>query len=165
MTDDVLSIDEIRELRKLLELEKIRKKRLLFSQLMDSGDLDGLVALYAEDATGDWAHAGTWSGRDAILGKIAVLAGKPTYNWLHMTTNLWIELTTSTVALSRCYFHNLSTEFNPRMSPTVWLGIYEEDWVKIDGDWKIKHQRIHYLWPKREVSEDFPRKMQTSGGG
>ena len=47
---DQLTPDETRELRELLDIEKIRKLKLLYSQLMDSRDIDALVEILSEDA-------------------------------------------------------------------------------------------------------------------
>ncbi|MBT6586446.1 MAG: SnoaL-like domain-containing protein, partial [Gammaproteobacteria bacterium] len=48
MTD--FNEEEIRELRELLEKEKIRKLKQLYSHLMDSGQIDALADIFTEDA-------------------------------------------------------------------------------------------------------------------
>ena len=49
MTEEMpFSSEEIKKLRELLEIEAIRKVRLLYSQLLDSGEIDALVALFTE---------------------------------------------------------------------------------------------------------------------
>ena len=45
-----LSSSEIEELRELLEKEKIRKLKQLYSHLMDSNQIDALADLFTEDA-------------------------------------------------------------------------------------------------------------------
>jgi hypothetical protein len=47
----------------------------------------------------------------------------------------------------------------PDPGPMVWFAVYEEDWVKDDDDWKIKHHRIFCLWPDREVADVFANPM------
>lgn len=165
MGEDVggLTAEELTAVRTLIEIEKIRKKKLLYSQLMDSLRHEEFAELYTEDAIGEWGPFGTWHGREKILERIKLqFEGKPAFNWLHMTTNLWIELTGADTAVSRCYLHDVNTEPRPNISPTAWFGLYEEDWLKVDGDWKIKHHRIHFLWPGRELSSGFPREIAAS---
>ena len=157
-SDVIFTAEEGRELRRLLEIEKIRKKKLLYAHLLDSVYPEAFVELYAEDATGDWGPFGTWSGREELIERIRAQFGdKPPYNYLHMTSNLWVELTGPTTATSRGYLHDVCTEPLPNVSPTAWFGLYEEDWVKIDGEWKIKHTRVNFLWPDRQPCEGFPR--------
>jgi hypothetical protein len=163
---DGLTAEEVAELRKLLEVEKIRKKKVLYSQLMDGLDVEGFANLYVEDAICEWGPFGSFQGRGQIVERLKVeFAGKPLFNYLHMTTNLWVELTSPTSAVSRCYLHDVCTEVQPRSIPTFGHALYEEDWVKVDGDWKIRHHRIHWLWPERSVSSDFPKGMTPSAIG
>jgi hypothetical protein len=157
MDEPSLTPDEIAQFRRFLEVEKIRKKKLLYSQLMDGRDPEGFANLYTEDAIAEWGQFGNWRGRDQILEQSRYTEGKPQFNWLHMTTNLWIELTGPDTATSRCYLHDVCMEPLPNISPTMQFGIYEEDWVKVDGDWKIRHHRIFFLWPVRQAKEVFAR--------
>ena len=161
-----LTAEELAAVRTLLEIEKIRRKKLLYSHLMDSNRHEEFAELYTEDAIGEWGPFGTWHGRDKILERIKFqFEGKQPFNWLHMTTNLGIELTGPDTAVSRCYLQDVITEADKRTSPTAWFAIYEEDWLKVDGDWKIKHHRIHFLWPSRELSSGFPRLITPSSLG
>ena len=160
MNDDAFTADEIGELRKLLEIEKIRKKKLLYSQLMDSLDLEGFSDLYTEDAVADWGPAGTWHGRAEIFEQIKIAyEGRGSYDGFHITTNLWIEMTGEGAASSRCYLFGVDARPNPRVNPTASFAVYEEDWVRVGSDWKINRHRIFFLWPERHVPEDFPRLM------
>lgn len=156
--DEILSAEDLADLKTFLEVERIRRKKVLYAHLLDSVHPEAFVELYADDATGDWGPFGSWSGRNALLERIRGQFGeKPPYNWLHMTSNLWVELTGPTTATSRGYLHDVCTEPLPNVSPTAWFGLYEEDWEKIDGDWKIRHTRVNFLWPERKPCDDFPR--------
>ena len=46
-----------------------------------------------------------------------------------------IELTGDDTATGRSYLQDISMALRPNVHPVVEYGIYEEDWVKIDGDW------------------------------
>ncbi len=152
--------DEIVELRKLLEIEKIRKVKNFYSHLMDMRDIDALIKICTDDCVCEYGPYGVWRGRKEIYdGWKAVFAGGVPYGGFHATTNQWIELTSPTTAVSRCYLHDISNEPDPRSNPVVWYGVYDENYVKIDGEWKMSFCRLEFLWPKRQVSDEFPRTM------
>jgi hypothetical protein len=167
MTPDAsFTADEVAELRKLLEIEKIRKLRQLYSQLMDGCEIDALAQIMAEDAICEFGPYGSWYGRAEIHANWKTwFKDAIPYNALHFTSNLWIELTGPTSAISRSYLHDVSNQPDPRTSPVVWLGIYDEDYEKADGRWLIKVCRLQFLWPKRITGEDFPRHMVATSLG
>ena len=158
--------DEIKELRKLLEIEKIRKVKQMYSHLMDGRDIPALAQIVAEDCVCVFGPYGTWTGRDQIhKGWAEVFKNAIPYGGFHATTNMWIEMVSDTYAHSRTYLHDISMEPDPRANPVVWYGIYDEDYEKVKGEWKIKKCVLQFLWPKRMVSDDFPRKMTPTSFG
>ena len=36
------------------------------------------------------------------------------------------------------------------------LGVYDEDYVKVDGAWKIAECRLQFIWPERNTSDGYP---------
>ena len=173
MTGDAnFTPEEVQELRQLLEIEKIRKVRRLYSQLMDLQDIDGLADLLTEDAICEFGPHGTWRGRDEIRANwygwfnnaAATGKGLP-YGGFHMTTNLWIELVGPDRAISRSYLQSVYHEPNPRVSPIGLFGMYDEDYRKTGGGWKISHCRFQIFWPNRITGEGFPRSMTRSAIG
>lgn len=155
--------EEIEELRTLLEIEKIRKVKLFYSQHMDARDIDALIDIVAEDCVCEYGPYGVWRGRKQIYdGWKAVFKDGIPYGGFHATTNQWIEMTSPTTAKSRTYLHDISNEPDPRANPVVWYGVYDEIYEKIDGAWKMKLCRLEFLWPKRIVSEGFPDFMPAA---
>jgi hypothetical protein len=164
--------EEIAELRKLLEIEKIRKLRALYSQLMDLQDIDRLADLLTEDAVCEFGPHGTWCGRDEIRANWhgwfsnaeATGKGLP-YGGFHMTTNHWIELTGPDSAIGRSYLQSVYHDPNPRVSPIGLFGMYDEDYRRSGGTWKISHCRFQIFWPSRNTREGFPRPMTPTALG
>jgi hypothetical protein len=64
-----------------------------------------------------------------------------------------VELTGPDTAVSRTYLIDTVHEPDPRTNPIIWLGLYDEDYVKVDGEWKIKRSTLQYLWPKRMITD------------
>ena len=152
-----LTADEIRELRELLDIEKIRKVKMLYSQLMDSRDVDALAEIFSEDAVCEFGPYGVWHGREEIRANYReVFKDAIPYDGIHATTNQWVELTGPTSAVSRTYLIDVVHEPDPRTNPVIWYGLYDEDYEKANGQWKIKRCSLQFLWPKRMVSEGWP---------
>lgn len=159
--------EEIAELRKLLEIEKIRKVRTLYCQLIDGLRIDELAELLHEDAVTEFGPYGTLRGKKAIYEnyKTNFIKDRVPYAMLHHASNLWIELTGPTTAISRSFLHDTHCIPDPRTNPVKWLGIYDEDYEKVAGKWLIKHSRLQFLWPQKIVTEGFPRAMPISSIG
>lgn len=165
MSDQPLSANELRELRTLLEIEKVKKVKLLYSQLMDARDIDGLINIVTDDCVCEYGPYGVWRGRQEIYdGWMAVFKGQLPYAGFHVTTNHWVELVSPTSAKCRSYLIDIVHEPDPRTDPVIWYGIYDEDYAKKDGQWKMSFCRLEFLWPKRLVSDAFPRPMSKQLG-
>jgi hypothetical protein len=94
---DAFTAEEIRELRKLLDIEKIRKVKQLYSQLMDARDWQGLSMIFAEDVVAELGEYGTLHGRAALMGALSgkspdgdslpsLMTGRLPYDGLHITS-------------------------------------------------------------------------------
>ncbi len=158
MTEDAFTADEIKRLRELLEIDAIKKTKMLYSQLMDSRDVDGLAEIFAEDAVCEFGpEFGNWEGRETIRTNYkAVFKDAVPYGGFHVTTNQWVELTSATTAVSRIYLIDTVHEPDPRTNPVIWYGLYDEDYVKVGDAWQIKRCTLQFLWPKRMITGDWP---------
>jgi hypothetical protein len=165
---------EITELRRLLDVEKVRKVAELYSHLMDGRDWEAMAELYAHDAVCEWGPYGSLKGRENIREQlIAGHPGRLPYDGLHITSNLWVEITGADTAVSRNYLTDMwpSDEIGPishdgyPFNPIVLYAIYENDYRKREDEWLISRSRIQFVWPERIVSEDFPRALPRSPVG
>jgi hypothetical protein len=168
MTTKRLSDEETIALRRLLEIEKVRKVMLLYSHLMDMRDWDAMAQLYADDAVGEWGVYGTWQGRAQIHRQLVDgHLGRLPYDGFHCTTNVWVELTSPRTAISRCYLIDVwpSDVLGPVShagypeNPVLMYAVYDNDYEKVGADWLIARSTIGMIWPKRIVPEAFPRDM------
>lgn len=155
-----LTPEEIGELRKLLEIERIRKVRVLYTHLIDGREIDGLADLLTPDAVFDVAQFGIWHGRAEIVARMReIFKGRLPFTGLHFNSNMWIELTGPATATGRSYLESVHNDAGPRTNPVAAYGLYEEDYVKLDGIWKISFSRLAFLWPQRVVNDEFPRRL------
>jgi len=40
-------------------------------------------------------------------------------------------------------------------NPLYWLGVYEEEYRRTEGDWKILRQSLNFIWPQRMLNDGF----------
>jgi ketosteroid isomerase-like protein len=146
-------------IEELLEIEEIRKLRIRYAYYFDAGEMDSLVALFADDAVCEFGPYGVWEGKGTIAKNYEVVARpiieKGPFQTLHANTNHWVELTGADTAVGRVYLLDLALG-DPDKNPLIWLGVYDEAYRKIGGAWKIQRSSLQFLWPKRHVTANFP---------
>ena len=151
--------EEIKKLRELLEVEAIRKVRVLYSQLLDGGEIDALAAIFTKDALCEFGPYGEWQGRETIRANYQQVFReqiKYIFGSLHNTGNHWVELTSPSAAVGRIYLIDALTHTDPAANPIEWFGVYDDAYEKIDGAWLIKRMSLQFLWPQRQLTERFP---------
>lgn len=146
---------------RLLAIEEIKDLRLAYSAYFDSQDMEKLGSIFAEDAVCEFdeEYGGDWVGRDTIRENYSAVAGQlgAPYNAIHAVTNPWVELTGPDTAKGRWYLLDILTQQGALTSrgghanPLLYVGIYEDEYRKIDGTWLISRVRLSFLWPERTL--------------
>ena len=149
--------DEIQELGQLLDKEKIRKLKQLYSHLMDSGQIDALANLFTEDAVCEFGpEYGNWEGRETIRTNYHdVFDAQDQFSAMHHITNHYIDMTGPDSAVGLSYLIDVVTTTSPEDQPIVWFGLYDEQYQKVDGNWLIKKCSLQFLWPSRMTMPEF----------
>lgn len=151
----------------LLEIESIRQLRLAYSNYFDGQNAEGLASLFAQDAVCEFPEqfGGNWVGRDTIVtnftNEFAKIGGP--YDAMHVVTNPWITLTGPDTAHGRCYLIDLLTRqqagtghyttVGGHGNPLLFLGMYEDEYRKIDGEWRFANIRLPFFWPDRTFKQ------------
>ena len=147
-------------LEQLNDLEEIRKVRSLYSHFYDANDLENLMDLFTEDAVCEWdeKHGGTWVGKAKIREKYQYFFDLYSgyFKVMHAVTNEWVELTGPCSAEGRCFLLDYNFIDSGKSSPLGTVGIYDDEYKKVDGKWKIYRTRIDFLWPDYEVIGGIP---------
>lgn len=150
------------DINELLAVEEIKNLRLAYSAYFDTHDIDGLGSIFAEDAVCEFSeeYGGDWVGRETICKNYAAVAeqlGAP-YNAIHAVTNPWIQLTGEDTATGRWYLLDILTQQGALTSqgghanPLLYVGVYEDEYRKVDGKWLISRVRLSFLWPERTLA-------------
>lgn len=144
----------------LLDIERIRKLRVLYSYYLDAAELDSLMGLFADDAVCEFGPFGVWTGKTMIAENYARVMGpmfeKGPFHSLHANTNHWVEITGPDTALGRLYLIDLALDGDPSVNPMVWLGAYDEAYSRVAGQWKLQRSSLQFMWPQRHLTEGFP---------
>jgi uncharacterized protein (TIGR02246 family) len=133
----------------LEEKDAIREVMARYCFALDDGRFADMAALFTEDGT--WqTFFGKATGRKAIAEFAAGLRAHRTDNprAIHHVTNIVITLDGDTAKVRS----NWTTVQNAPEGPKIGSGgAYDDEMVKVDGDWFFKYRTIdRYIRPEKE---------------
>jgi hypothetical protein len=140
------------DLQRLVSLEAIRDLRLRYCHHLDANRMDALAELFTEDATCHVDRAG-WSGREAIKAGLAQAfrdfdtQQRGAYPFLHAVSNHCIEFLDDDHAEGRCYLIDFVTQRPAGENPLLLLGLYVDEYRRVNGEWLISRTRLEVVWP------------------
>ena len=141
-------------IEELLEIEAIKRVRILYSHYFDMADIDSLMDLFTDDAVCEFGpnYGGDWVGKERIRAGYEEFSGDAGQftGAMHANTNEWIELTGTDTARARWYLLDLSLSGPADQNPLMLMGIYDDVYRKVDGQWKIERTYIDFVWPNRQ---------------
>jgi hypothetical protein len=146
-------------LKGLLDREEIRNLRTIYAHHLDSNNIAALDQVFSADAVVE-VTVGKMEGIDAIrVGlndafKLYDRDHRGSYPFMHAITNHWVKLTGPDTALGRCYLIDFETASKPDPNPLLLLGIYADEYKRIDGEWRITHTRLEVVWPACNTSDE-----------
>ena len=131
-------------LQELVEIEAIKQLKARYQRCVDTKDWDGLAATFAPDARSVYSGGKySFEGRDAIMEFLSGSLGSTKIASLHHAHTPEIEITSDTTARGTWYLEDFvineseGTEHMPGGTVLHGTGIYSDEYVKIDGAWKI----------------------------
>lgn len=158
-----LTDKEIEILRTMIEIDAIKRTRMLYSHLMDSMRIDDLATIFTEDAICEFGPYGSWHGRETIRKNYHdVEAGNVPFFAMHGTCDHLVELTGPDTAKGRAYLFEPMTVKSADENPFIYLGVYDDEYRKVDGSWLIEKCTLQFFWPERHTSEDFPGEFPST---
>jgi len=119
----------------LLDLEMIKRLKHRYMRAVDTKEVDELATCFAPDATLE-ADDGrrSYRGREAIVAFFRELL--PQFTSSHVIGQPEIDMTSATTARARWRLDDLV--FRDR-NILRGAGLYADEYVKLDGNWKIQH--------------------------
>ncbi len=126
-------------MQEVIDREAIRNLPLQYCHCVWQKDLDGYANLFTEDgsfSTDDASLPGA-QGRENLRKMIG--SGLDTIQPRPFIHNHVIELTGADTATGTCY---VEVHMNREGKKWEMRGWYNDDYAKVDGDWKFKSRRI-----------------------
>jgi hypothetical protein len=147
------------DINALIDREAIRNLRTLYAHHLDSHNIAALDQVFSADATVE-VTVGKMEGIDAIregLEEAFVLFDRDhqgSYPFMHAIANHWVNLTGPDTAEGKCYLIDFETAKKPDPNPLLLLGLYSDQYKRIDGQWRITQTRLEVVWPERSGTDD-----------
>ncbi|WP_456297060.1 nuclear transport factor 2 family protein [Vibrio sp. AK197] len=141
-------------IHQLLDREEIRALRLRYSQLLDGGQAERMGEVFTEDAEVK-VTVGSMKGLEAIKQGLADAyqsfdsQGRQHFPFVHAVTNHEITITGENQAQGSCYLLDFVTDREANQHPFLLLGRYEDQYVRVNGEWRIAYTELDVVWPEQ----------------
>ena len=143
MTDATLT-EMGRRLQRLEDIEAIRRLKAHYLNACDSQDPEGASHCFADgEVRIDMGHVGVLSHRDQFAALYRAAGCHPHILDMHHGTNSEIHIVDDTHArgLWALEYRNINTKDK---TITLLSAVYHDEYVKLDGDWKISGSRTEF---------------------
>jgi uncharacterized protein (TIGR02246 family) len=144
-----------KRVRQLEDEKAIREVIIRYGEYLDARDYASYASLFASD--GVWTGGfGSFTGPAAIQEMLEKNLGKPEEGFInksnfHLNTTVVVEVDGDTAkARSRYLFFTASPENRPVVAIA---GRYVDDFVRENGEWKIKRRITHGVIPWRDGND------------
>jgi len=133
------------------DIEQVKQVKTTYCTHLDARNVDALVDLFTDDAICEFeavfgsATDGRWEGKPAIRRQYQDKWGAAGAPWtsIHAVTNAVVSVDGDT-ATGRYYL--LDYLITPGRDPLVLLGMYDEDYRRENGVWRICRSRIDVFY-------------------
>ncbi len=140
----------------LVEIEAIKRLKYKYLRCLDQKLWDERETCFVEDATA--AYSGgkyAFEGRAAIMQFLRKSMGADTFLSSHRVHHPEIDLTSPTTATGTWALED--TVIETRWQITIrGAAFYRDDYVKLDGDWKIRHTGYRRTFEEIQPRKDVP---------
>lgn len=143
---------DLQEVSDVLEVQKLRMK---WSWAYDEPDFDSLVSLFADDAVCEYGAYGSWTGIDEIRAGYEAVLAKPdeglgkAFATFHIAANGLVDVGGDS-AKARFNLVDFVLDSPPEKLPLVYLGIYNDEYKRVDGEWKFARIELITYWAPHE---------------
>jgi len=126
--------------RELHDIEAIKKLKAKYWRCLDRKLWNEMIDVFAEDAKADYGPKYKLDGREAILQFLKDNLGPDSVSTGHGGHTPEIEITGDSTARGVWALNNYMVR-EPGTKLMEW-GHYEDEYVKQDGRWRIRHTKI-----------------------
>ena len=157
------SIDLEQRITRLEDLEAIKQLKARYCEICDDGhDPDRITSIFSEDGIWEGRGIGKAQGHAEIRKLFEGFQKMMSYSQ-HMVMNPVIE-TNGDRAHGTWYFFGTFTFYEGNQAK--WQAArYHEDYVKVNGEWKIQHLRVKGPGMSADYEEGWAPRSPAEGAG
>jgi len=144
------------------ELEAIKRLKYKYLRCLDQKRWSELAECFTEDATS--AYSGgkySFEGRGAIMEFLESAMGRDSFLSSHTVHHPEIEFTSETAATGIWALHDTVIETSANIIIRG-AAFYEDEYVKVDGEWKIKSTGYERIYEETLSRSDIPSLKLTA---
>jgi len=157
-----LSFSQNKSFQKISDKIEITEHISKFSHTRDELDMEGTLNLFTNDATIKWIDGNGkeeffWKGREGLregfngyfdkAKNMKIPFKENGFDTRHIQSNtIFLDLTQNTAktktAILVTWVYNSKKTGRKNKPKTIYQGYYEDEFIKIDGAWKIKNRKV-----------------------
>jgi len=151
-----LAAAEEREISRLEDIEAIRRLKYKYFCTLDHKQWDKMSECFTEDATTSY-YDERYQPQDVeeIMDFLSHSLGRPTVFGVHHGHHPEIEIISETTARGTWFLYNYMIDTRSQLSLLL-AAVYEDEYVKVDGQWKIKRTYSARVLEDRWERGDVP---------
>lgn len=145
----------------LHEIEAIKQLKYRYFRFLDTKQWDAMAALFVEDASAAYSSGKySFQGRDNIMKFLADALSRPTIMTAHHGHHPEIELTSAATATGTWSLEDVVIDVQNKITIRG-AAFYHDEYVKVDGQWRIKATGYERTFEEMESRADTPSLMLT----
>jgi bile-acid 7alpha-dehydratase len=145
----------------LQEIEAIKRLKYKYFRCLDTKQWDEMRECLTEDATAAYASGKySFQGREQILNFLIGAMNRPTALSAHHGHHPEIELTSATTAVGVWALADIFIDLQAGITIRG-AAYYHDEYVKVDGQWKIKSTGYDRTFEEFESRADIPSLQVT----
>jgi hypothetical protein len=146
----------------LHEIEAIKRLKYRYCRCLDEKRWEDLEQCLTEDATSSYSDGKySFAGRAAIMAFLRSALGPPSRISSHRVHHPEIDLTSPTVATGIWALDDVVIETDANLTIRG-AAFYQDEYVKVGGEWKIKSTGYARLYEEMESRGDTPSLRLTA---
>ncbi len=138
----------------LVEIEAIKRLKYRYVRLIDTKGWDELAALFVSDATANYSDGKySFTGRDAIMAFLRDSMSSANMLTSHKVHQPEIELIGTDTAAATWALDDVVVHLDYSLTIRG-AAFYRDEYVKVDGEWRIKHTGYERVYEEMEPRRD-----------
>lgn len=145
---------DAKRMNAMLDRDEIRELRIRYSTLLDTNQASRMGEVFADNAEVK-VTVGSMKGLAAIKKSLADAyvqfdtKKRAHFPFMHAVTNHQITITGENTATGSCYLLDFVTDREQAEHPFLLVGRYVDEYVRINGEWRISQTALDVVWPEQ----------------